>query len=133
MSCHLNKLSTQSITFCVDFDGTCVTHAYPNVGEDIGAAITLKKIVKAGHKIVLFTMRDGKELAEAVQWFINNSIPLYGVNVNPDQIEWTTSPKAWGKIYIDDCGFGIPLVKNGNSRPYVDWIEIERELRKYGI
>ena len=46
---------------CIDFDGTCVTHEFPKVGKDIGAVSVLKKIVEAGHKIILFTMRSDIE------------------------------------------------------------------------
>lgn len=134
MSCHLNELTTRSLTICVDFDGTCVKHAYPEVGEDIGAAPVLKRLCYAGHKIVLFTMRDSDELKDAVAWFEKNRIPLYGVNVNPDQRDWTRSPKAWGKIYIDDCGWGIPLKSDGaGQRSYVDWAEINKVLIRMGI
>lgn len=28
--------------FCIDFDDTCVTHEYPNIGKDIGAIPVLK-------------------------------------------------------------------------------------------
>ena len=41
----------------VDFDGTCVTHEYPKVGKDIGAAPVLKKLIKEGHQLILHTMR----------------------------------------------------------------------------
>ena len=37
----------------VDFDGTCVTHAYPEIGNDIGAVPILKRIVERGHKLIL--------------------------------------------------------------------------------
>ena len=50
----------------VDFDGTCVTHEYPNIGKDIGAVPVLKKLTDSGHKIILNTMRSGKELAAAI-------------------------------------------------------------------
>ena len=49
----------------VDFDGTCVTHEFPRVGAEIGAAEVLKELTDKGHKIILFTMRshqlDGAE------------------------------------------------------------------------
>ena len=66
----------------VDFDGTCVTHAFPLVGADIGAAPVLKKLIQHGHKIILNTMRsDGQKypsiLYDALKWFENNGIVLY--------------------------------------------------------
>ena len=40
----------------VDFDGTCVKHRYPMVGEDVdGAVSVLKELVRKGHKIILIT------------------------------------------------------------------------------
>lgn len=48
------------MTIAVDFDGTCVKHRYPMVGEDVdGAVSVLKELVRKGHKIILYTMRSG--------------------------------------------------------------------------
>lgn len=116
----------------VDFDGTCVTHEYPNVGKDIGAVPVLKKLVDAGHKIILNTMRSGNELADAIQWFIDNNIPLFGINENPTQKTWTASPKVYAHLYIDDAALGCPLITNIfiTKRPFVDWIEVEKQLKQ---
>jgi hypothetical protein len=107
----------------IDFDGTCVTHDYPRVGKDIGAVPVLKMFVESGHKLILNTMRSGKELADAVQWFKDNGIPLYGANENPTQKQWTASPKVYANLYIDDAALGCPLKMNPNisGRPFVDW------------
>ncbi len=106
----------------IDFDGTCVTHEYPDVGKDIGAAPVLRKLVERGDKLVLYTMRSGVTLQDAVQWFATNEIKLWGVNQNPEQHTWTQSPKIYAQIYIDDAALGVPLVRPLNGkRPYVDW------------
>lgn len=34
------------MTFAVDFDGTVVTHNYPEVGKNVGAEIVLKKLAE---------------------------------------------------------------------------------------
>jgi hypothetical protein len=116
----------------VDFDGTCVTHEYPRIGKDIGAVPVLKKLSDSGHKIILNTMRSGKELADAIKWFIDNDIPLFGANENPTQKSWTDSPKVHANVYIDDCGIGCPVIYNPavSGRPYVDWTAIEKILKK---
>jgi hypothetical protein len=116
------------IKIAVDFDGTCVTHDYPKVGKDIGAVPVLKLLVEAGHRIILNTMRYGKELQDAVDWFKENGIPLYGVNEDPGQKEWTQSPKVFANLYIDDAALGAPLkIEPGLSyRPFIDWTEIEK-------
>ena len=120
----------KNLIIAVDFDGTCVTHEYPNVGKEIGAPQVLKKITDAGHKIILFTMRSGKELQDAVNWFKQNNIPLFGVNENTTQHTWTASPKPYAHMYIDDAAFGCPLIFNDEISPrgYVNWQIVESTL-----
>ncbi len=113
---------------CVDFDGTVVDHRYPCVGDPVPLAVDwLQRWVELGAQIVLFTMRaddpgKGDLLQDAVDYFTKNNIPLYGINRNPDQDSWTTSPKAYGKLYIDDSAFGCPLIHPPTfNKPCVDW------------
>ena len=114
----------------VDFDGTVVTHEYPKVGRDVGAWPVLMELVGRGHQLVLFTMRSGEYLDQAVAEFGRNGVPLYGVNVNPTQLEWTASPKAYAHCYIDDAALGAPLLPGlPGERPFVDWARV-RELLK---
>jgi len=109
----------------VDFDGTCVTHEYPKIGRYIGAEPVLSKMVEAGAKLILFTMRSGKELEDAVNWFKEKNIPLFGINENPEQKSWTTSPKPYAHIYIDDAAITAPLCFGlTGERPYIAWDEI---------
>lgn len=136
---------------CIDFDGTCVTHEFPKVGKDIGALPVLSKITDAGHNLILFTMRSdieevksndygihkqaGKYLTDAVNWFKENNIKLYGININPSQTSWTKSPKAYGQLYIDDAALGCPLIYNPDisDRPFVDWVKVEEMLKTIGV
>lgn len=140
----------ESLSIVVDFDGTCVTHEFPHVGKDIGAVPVLKRLVNEGHRLILFTMRSnrliggdtgdltildytGNFLDDAVNWFKNNDIELFGIQSNPTQHEWTTSPKAYGQMYIDDAALGCPLVFPGfGLRPYVDWEKVEEMLINNG-
>lgn len=103
---------------CVDFDGTCVRHAYPHIGKEIGAVPVLKYLAKK-HKIILYTMRDGYTLMAAARWFKLHDIELYGINDNPGA-HFTKSPKVHANLYIDDRALGIPLVPDVD-RDYVDW------------
>lgn len=105
----------------VDFDGTVVTHDYPEIGRDIGAIPILKKLIEQGHKIILNTMRSGQQLTEAIDWFEQNEIDLFGVQENPTQKEWTTSSKVYAHIYIDDAALGAPLIYDKHEKPYIDW------------
>ena len=120
----------------IDFDGTIVTHEYPQIGKPVPYAISIMKdFVKQGCKIILHTMRSGKELKEAVDYISKQGITLYGINHNPTQDGWTTSPKTYANLYIDDAAVGCPLIYSTNiegfpepSRPYVDWIEIKKHV-----
>lgn len=119
----------------IDFDGTCVTHDYPRIGKEIGATEVLKRLVEAGHKLILNTMRSDKELQDAVNWFKKNGIELYGVNENPTQKRWTNSPKVYAHMYIDDAALGCPLINAPelSNRPFVDWDSIDLQLIQKGI
>jgi len=119
----------KNLIVAVDFDGTCVTHEYPKVGRFIGAQQVLKKIVDEGGKLILWTMRDGEHLQDAIDWFEENNIPLFGIQRNPEQDSWTKSPKAYAKLYIDDAALGVPLI-NGlkGERPFVDWGKVSDML-----
>ena len=117
------------LVIAVDFDGTCVTHEYPYMGSDIGAVPVLKELTDAGYRLILTTMRSGKTEKEAVKWFKDNDIPLWGVNKNPEQKSWTSSPKVYADLYIDDCALGVPLTTSAcSTRPYVDWTRVREWL-----
>jgi len=148
----LNSLFTlDEMTIAVDFDGTCVTHSFPELGVSIGAQHVLRQLVDKGHQLILWTMRcDGQEqstsaseyeihagdyLAQAIKWFEDNDIPLYGIQRNPSQDNWTSSPKCYAQLYIDDAALGCPLkfVPTVSDRPFADWAEIEKLLIQKGI
>ena len=136
----------------VDFDGTCVLQDFPNINEfDIGSIPVLKDLIDAGHNLILFTMRSNRVLAcpthddtiqdvtglfldDAVNWFKENGIPLYGIQTHPMQHNWTTSPKAYGQLMIDDTALGCPLIFDKRfDRPYVDWVKVREELTNMNI
>lgn len=120
----------------VDFDGTIVTHMYPAIGNDVPNAIkVLHKLQEQGTQLILWTMRSGQELQEAVDYCTSKGITFWGINENPAQSEWTSSPKAYAPAYIDDAAIGCPLLpdKSGSERPMVNWREVEAILQRQGI
>ena len=122
----------------IDFDGTCVAYAFPNIGQDIGAVPVLKELVAADHQLILWTVRGSVSwkttyphaLDDAVNWFKQNDIPLYGINKNPGQSEWTNSPKAHADLYIDDSVLFAPTIFNPeiSKKPYLNWAKVRDEL-----
>ena len=111
----------------VDFDGTIVDHRFPDIGSPVpGALEWLRAFKEAGATLILWTMRsDGQEsgdvLTQAVEFCRSNGVEFDFANEHPQ--DWTTSPKAYAHVYIDDAAFGCPLRKNPRcgGRPFVDW------------
>jgi hypothetical protein len=116
-------------TIGLDFDNTCVTHVYPDIGAELPLCVSvLKELRERGHRIVLNTMRGGAELEAAVAWMKARGIELHGVNRNPDQ-HWTDSPKVYAHHYIDDCALGCPVTEKGR----VDWVRMRALLVAEGL
>ena len=95
----------------VDFDGTIVTHKYPAIGEEIPFAVnTLKMLRQDGHKLILWSVREGELLDAAVQWCHERGLEFYAVN--RDYPEETTdnnphfSRKLKVDVFIDDRNIG---------------------------
>ena len=95
----------------VDFDGTIVTHKYPEIGEEIPFAIdTLKMLRQDGHRIILWSVREGHLLDEAVEYCRQRGLEFYAVN--RDYPEETTdnnphfSRKLKADVFIDDRNLG---------------------------
>ena len=111
----------------IDFDGTCVTQNYPDMGKEIGAAPVIKSWSDRGHQIILLTMRDADQLEDAIRWFWQHDIPLFGINNNPEQHLWTESKKVYANVYVDDANLGIPLTYNCDisPSPFVNWQVVE--------
>jgi len=117
---------------CVDFDGTCVTHEYPEIGAEVPNAVSVLKKLNANEvKLILWTIRSGETLQAAVEWFATREITLWAVNKNPQQRFWSKSPKAFAPVYVDDAAIGCPLSYPADGgRPFVDWTAIEKLLRE---
>ena len=145
-------MGEKKMTIAIDFDGTCVTHDFPNIGDDIGAAPVLRELVANGHKLILWTVRSdqekvfspdpmiqtkkaGKFLLEAVKWFKKNKIPLFGINSSPTQKSWSESPKAYAELYIDDAALGCSVIYDPyiHHRPFADWTTIHKLFIEQGL
>ena len=72
-------------------------------------------------------------LQPAVDWFEEHHLPLYGINENPDQKEWTSSPKAYGNLYIDDGALGAPLKVDDCGSVFMDWSLVAAHLYYKGL
>lgn len=95
----------------VDFDGTIVEHEYPAIGREIPFAIeTLKMLIKQNHKLIMWSVREGKLLDDAVKWCKDRGVEFYAVN--KDYPEETLSNnnhfsrKIKADVFIDDRNLG---------------------------
>ena len=101
------------MVIAVDFDGTIVEHRYPAIGkEKEGAIDTLKRLAKEGNKLILWTVREGALLDEAVAFCRSRGLEFYAVNSNLPQNELflssakSVSGKVLADVYIDDRNLG---------------------------
>lgn len=102
-------ISNKSKIIAVDFDGTIVEHAYPRIGKEMLFAFdTLKALQRKGHKLILWTFRDGQTLAEAVEYCRANGVEFYAVNKSypEEEFDLSISRKINADIFIDDRNVG---------------------------
>jgi hydroxymethylpyrimidine pyrophosphatase-like HAD family hydrolase len=93
----------------VDFDGTIVENAFPQIGKPKPFAFeTLHLLEKQGFTLVLWTCRTGKFLEEAITFCKKNGIDFYAVNSNyPEEVfREGDSRKIEADYYVDDRVIG---------------------------
>lgn len=91
----------------VDFDGTIVEHRYPDIGREKPFAIeTLKKLAEEQHRLILWTVRKGKLLQEAVEFCRTRGLDFYAVNRNFPEENEPEERKLRADLWIDDRNLG---------------------------
>lgn len=92
--------------YAFDFDGTIVTNAYPDIGDPIQSTINLLKKCKAnGDYIILYTMREGKHLEDAIEFCDRLGIEFDAINDNLPHMKefYHNNPrKIFANYYVDD-------------------------------
>lgn len=92
----------------IDFDGTIVEHRYPRIGAPIPFAIeTLIQLQKEGHFLILWSVREGELLQEAVDYCASKGLIFYAANKNnPEEEPMETPRKLSVDLFIDDRNLG---------------------------
>ena len=95
----------------IDFDGTIVEHKYPAIGAELPFAIeTLIKLKEEGHKLILWTVREGRLLDEAVAFCRERGLEFYAINRDyPEEEKGRNnhfSRKLKADLWIDDRNLG---------------------------
>ncbi len=98
------------MVIAVDFDGTIVEHRYPRIGEEIPFAVeTLKLLQQDKHRLILWSVREGELLDEAVEWCRARGLEFYSVNKDYPEEEkghHGFSRKLKADMFIDDRNLG---------------------------
>ena len=99
------------MTIAVDFDGTIVEHRYPDIGKELPFATqTLKMLIEDRHKLILWSVREGKLLDEAVEWCRKRGVEFYAINKDfPEEDldkNQSFSRKIKADVWIDDRNIG---------------------------
>ena len=95
----------------VDFDGTIVEHKYPYRGKEIPFAFdTLKRLQEENHRLILWTVREGRLLEEAIEYCRQKGLEFYAINQDePDNVPVKSnriSRKLKVDVFIDDRNIG---------------------------
>jgi len=86
----------------VDFDGTIVSDEYPSIGKELPFATdTLKLLSKEGHRLVLWTVREGRELNEAVEWCKERGVTFYAINRDYPEESFDNNNHFTRKLKVD--------------------------------
>ena len=99
------------MTIAVDFDGTIVEHRYPEIGKELPFATqTLRMLIEDRHKLILWSVREGKLLEEAVEWCRKRGVEFYAVNKDFPEEDLSKnqsfSRKIKADMWIDDRNIG---------------------------
>lgn len=115
------------MTIAVDFDGTIVEHRYPEIGREIPFATeTLKMLIADHHKLILWSVREGELLDEAVRWCKDRGVEFYAVNKDYQEEQGTINNNHFSRklkvdMFIDDRNIGgLP-----------DWGTIYRMIKEH--
>lgn len=99
------------MVIAVDFDGTIVEHRYPEIGREIPFAVqTLKQLIADRHQLILWSVREGRLLDEAVEWCRARGVEFYAVNKDfpEEDVDKNRhfSRKLKADLFIDDRNVG---------------------------
>lgn len=95
------------LVIAVDFDGTLCDHRFPGMGAPHQEVITaLIKLRAAGHKLILWTCREGDILTSAIQWCHQHGLDFDAVNESLTEsiraCHGANPRKIFADIYLDD-------------------------------
>lgn len=118
-------MNVNNLIIAVDFDGTIVEDAYPNIGKPMLFAFeTLRKLQSEGYRLILWTYRSGSKLEEAIAFCKENGIDFYAVNKSfpEEEFDEKFSRKINADLFIDDRNIG----------GFIGWTNVYKQIFNYG-
>ena len=117
-------LPNKHLIIAIDFDGTIVEDAYPNIGKPmIFAFETMKKLQSEGHRLILWTYRTDKKLQEAVNFCKQQGLEFYAINKSypEEEFDGKISRKINATFFVDDRNIG----------GFIGWTAVHKLLLNY--
>lgn len=116
----------KQMTIAVDFDGTLVKHKYPEIGEEIPFAIqTLKMLIAERHRLILWSVREGKLLEDAINWCKERGVEFYAINKDFPEEDIVKNPHYSRKLKVD------MFIDDRNLGGLPDWGIIYRMIHEH--
>lgn len=132
------------LTIFLDFDGTVVEHAFPEIyAANPGSIDVIRKLQNAGHTIILNTYRAelGVDYLDAAVEFL--TMEDHGLKPLDEIRDFKLNPPDWdleksiasGVLFIDDISEGIPLTPNRALKDgfMVDWNVLDELFKRVGV
>ena len=117
-------LPNKHLIIAIDFDGTIVEDAYPNIGKPmIFAFETMRKLQSEGHRLILWTYRTEKKLKEAVDFCKQQGLEFYAINKSypEEEFDGKISRKINATFFVDDRNIG----------GFIGWTAVHKLLLNY--
>ena len=117
-------LPNKNLIIAIDFDGTIVEDAYPNIGKPmIFAFETMKKLQSEGHRLILWTYRSDRKLQEAVDFCKQQGLEFYAINKSypEEEFDGKISRKINATFFVDDRNIG----------GFIGWTAVHKLLLNY--
>ena len=102
--------------FAIDFDGTICESNYPGVGVPKWPIINFIKQIQKDNYIILYTMREGELLQNAIDYCSDFGIRLDAINDNIEfqkQLYGNNPRKIYADYYLDDHNITLDEIMGG--------------------
>lgn len=101
-----NDIMKLPMIVAVDFDGTLCRDEFPAIGVPRERVINrVKHHKEQGHKLILWTCRNGERLQEAIAWCAEQGLEFDAINENLPEIQKAygqDTRKVFADFYMDD-------------------------------